>query len=112
MQVETIVGQGQYSYRVDKSWGRGKSGVPALGVAQGVTGDSRDRVYVFQRSPTAEVLVFDRDGALLTRWGAGQFVMPHGIWMSPSDELYMTDTQDHTVTTWTTEGKRRRRWGT
>jgi hypothetical protein len=38
--------------------------VPALGVAQGVTGDSQDRVYIFQRSPTAEVVVFDRDGRL------------------------------------------------
>src|SRR5207249_2161927 len=33
------------------------------------------------------------------------------IWMSPQDELYLTDTEDHTVTQWTTDGKLLRRWG-
>ncbi len=112
MKIETIVGQGKHTYQVDKSWGRRAGGVPRLGVAQAVTGDSQDRIYVFQRSPTAEVLVFDREGTLLTRWGEGQFVTPHGIWMSPRDELYLTDTDDHTVTQWTTDGKLLRRWGT
>jgi sugar lactone lactonase YvrE len=72
----------------------------------------RDRIYLFQRAPTAEVLVFDREGTLVNRWGNGQFVTPHGIWMSPSDELYLTDVGDHTVTKWTTNGKLLRRWGT
>jgi hypothetical protein len=112
MQVHTIVGQGKHTYRVDKTWGRRAGGVAAFGVAQGVTGDSQDRIYVFQRSPTAEVLVFDREGTLLNRWGNGQFVTPHGIWMSPDDELFLTDTGDHTVTHWTTDGKLLRRWGT
>jgi sugar lactone lactonase YvrE len=112
MAAQTIVGHGKYTYQVDNEWGRRAGGVPALGVSQGVTGDSHDRIYVFQRSPTAEVLVFDREGTLLTRWGNGQFVTPHGIWMSPQDELYLTDTDDHTVTQWTTDGKLIRRWGT
>jgi sugar lactone lactonase YvrE len=112
METKTIVGQGAYTYEVDKSWGRRAGGVAALGVAQGVTGDSRDRVYVFQRSPTAEVLVFDREGKLLERWGQGQFGSPHGIWCSPRDELFITDTQLHTVTQWTLDGKKLREWGT
>lgn len=112
MPVETIVGQGKYTYRVDKSWGRGPGKQEAFGVAQGVTGDSRDRIYLFQRAPTAEVLVFDREGNLLARWGEGQFVSPHGIWVSPRDEIFITDTADHTVSQWTTDGKLRRRWGT
>src|SRR5262249_34673796 len=112
MQVQTIVGQGKHTYRVDKTWGRRAGGVPAVGVAQGVTGDSQDRIYVFQRSPTAEVLVFDREGALVNRWGAGQFVTPHGIWMSPNDELYLTATRADTVTRWTADGKLLPCWGT
>jgi sugar lactone lactonase YvrE len=112
METKTIVGQGAYTYEVDNSWGRRAGGVEALGVAQGVTGDSQNRVYIFQRSPTTEVLVFDRDGKLLNRWGDGQFVMPHGIWCSPKDELYITDTNDHTVSIWTLDGKKLRQWGT
>ena len=61
MALGTTVGQGKYTYEVDKSWGRRDGGLPQLGVAQGVTGDSQDRVYIFQRSPTTEVLTFDRD---------------------------------------------------
>jgi sugar lactone lactonase YvrE len=112
MALGTIVGEGKYTYEVDKSWGRREGGVPELGVAQGVTGDSQDRVYIFQRSPTAEVLVFDRDGKLLNRWGEGSWVSPHGIWMSPQDELYMTDNPGHTVSHWTKDGKLLREWGT
>jgi len=112
MALGTIVGQGKYTYEVDKSWGRREGGLPQLGVAQGVTGDSQDRVYVFQRSPTAEVLVFDRDGKLVNRWGEGSWVSPHGIWMSPRDELYLTDNPGHTVSHWTKDGKLLREWGT
>jgi len=112
MAVETTVGQGAYTYTVDPHWGRGPRGVTALGVAQGVTGDSEDRVYVFQRAPVAQVMIFDRDGALLSTWGEGQFRSPHGIWMSPRDELFITDTADHTVSHWTKDGRRLRSWGT
>lgn len=112
MQVDTIVGRGQYTYQVDKNWGRGEGKLPAFGVAQGVTGDSQDRIYLFQRAPTAEVLVFDRAGNLLNRWGEGQFASPHGIWISPQDEVYLTDTNGHTVSKYTTDGQLLRRWGT
>jgi hypothetical protein len=112
MAVGTTVGQGKYTYEVDKSWGRRAGGLPQLGVAQGVTGDSQDRVYIFQRSPTTEVLIFDRDGTLQSRWGEGQFVSPHGIWMSPKDEIFLTDNPGHFVQHRTKDGKLLREWGT
>jgi sugar lactone lactonase YvrE len=111
MAVETVVGQGAYTYTVDKAWGRRTGGVTAFGVSQGVTGDSKDRVYVFVRSPKTEVLVFERDGTFVHSWGDGQFTSPHGIWCSPQDELYITDVAGHTVSKWTTEGKLLRMWG-
>jgi sugar lactone lactonase YvrE len=104
-QAETVVGEGRYSYVADREWGRRDGGVRALGLAQGVTGDSRDRVYVFQRLPVACVLVFDRDGKHLDTWGEGSFGSPHGIWTTARDELLLTDTETHTVTRWTTDGK-------
>jgi sugar lactone lactonase YvrE len=112
MATAHTVGHGDYTYAVDTSWGRGPNGVPRFGVAQAVYGDSVERVYVFQRAPTAEMLVFDRHGALLNRWGEGQFVSPHGIWISATDEVYLTDVGAHTVTKWTTDGALLRTWGT
>jgi sugar lactone lactonase YvrE len=106
------VGQQQHTYGVDKEWGRREGGVPSFGVAQGVSGDSRDRVYVFVRAPRAEVLVFDRDGRLLNSWGHGQFQHPHGIWISPNDEIYLTDRDAQVVSKWTLDGRLLRSWGT
>jgi len=111
MATGTIVGAGAHTFAVDAAWGRRDGGVRALGVAQGVSGDSRDRVYVFQREPVACVLVFDRDGRLLDTWGEGSFGSPHGIWINDRDELLLTDTVTHTVTKWTTDGKLLSTWG-
>jgi sugar lactone lactonase YvrE len=107
----TTVGSGQFTYEVDKQWGRRDGGVAAFGVVSGTACDSSDRVYVFNRLPTACVMVFDRDGTFLTQWGEGQFKHPHGIWISPADELYLTDRDTHLVTKWTTDGKLLQSWG-
>jgi hypothetical protein len=108
----TIVGHGDFSYEVDRSWGRREGGIPAFGMAQGVTGDSADNIYVFQRTPVGCVLVFDRRGSFLRSWGDGLFSHPHGIWMSPREELYLTDVGRHSVTKWTKDGRLLRSWGT
>jgi sugar lactone lactonase YvrE len=112
MSVGEVVGSGKFTYEVDKSWGRRDGGVPSFGVSQGVSGDSKDRVYVFQRSPVAQMMVFDRDGKLLSTWGEGKFLHPHGVWVSPSDELYLTDRDAHTVSKWTLDGTNLQTWGT
>lgn len=107
-----IVGQGNFTYEADKSWGRRAGGVPAFGVAQGVACDSDDRVYVFNRSPMACVMVFSRKGKLVDVWGAGLFKHPHGIWINDRDEMFLTDRDTQLVTKWTTEGRFLRAWGT
>jgi hypothetical protein len=48
--VAVIVGQGAYRYSVDKHAGRGPKSLAAFGVVSGVAADSRDRVYIFNRS--------------------------------------------------------------
>jgi DNA-binding beta-propeller fold protein YncE len=112
METRTIVGQGAYTYEVDKRWARRTGGVSAFGLISGVACDSRDQVYVFHRQPEACVMVFDREGQLLSRWGEGQLKVPHGIWINDRDELYLTDTGTHLVTKWTTDGRLLQQWGT
>lgn len=111
-QPATFVGQGNYVYESDLTWGRRKGGVPWFGVSQGVARDSRDRVYVFQRSPVACVLIFNRNGKLRDSWGFGRFKHPHGIWFNDEDEIFMTDRETHLVTKWTSDGRFVRSWGT
>lgn len=112
MDTRTIVGNGKFTYEVDKQWGRRAGGVGAFGLVSGMACDSQDRVYVFNRLPNPRMIVLDRDGTLLGEWGMGQFKNPHGIWMSPRNELYLTDRDTHLVTKWTTDGKLLRSWGT
>jgi NHL repeat len=112
MTTTTTVGSGQYTFEVDKQWGRGPGGVSEFGLVSGVAGDSQDRVYLFIRAPVAEILVLDPRGTLLGRWGAGQFVEPHMIFISPADELLATDISAHTVTRWTLDGQLLHTWGT
>jgi streptogramin lyase len=112
MVTTTTVGTGPYTYEVDKEWGRRSGGVTEFGLVSGVAGDSQDRVYLFIRTPIAEMLVLDSRGTLLSRWGAGQFVEPHMISISANDEIYATDISAHTVTRWTLDGKLLQTWGT
>ncbi|HJP30664.1 MAG TPA: peptidyl-alpha-hydroxyglycine alpha-amidating lyase family protein [Candidatus Latescibacteria bacterium] len=64
--------------------------------AVGVAISSRDEVFVFARAEIP-ILMFDREGRYLRGWGQGQFVRPHGIWIGPDDDLYLTDDKGHSV---------------
>ena len=112
MVTATTVGSESYTYEVDKGWGRRAGGVSEFGLVSAVAGDAQDRVYLFIRKPVAEILVFDPHGTLLNRWGEGQFVEPHMIFISARDELFATDISAHTVTKWTLDGKLVQTWGT
>ena len=101
-------GSGDYRYEVVEGWGQ----IPQLGLASAVACDSQDRVYVFNRSPNPAMLVFERDGRFIGSWGEDLFKAPHGIWISPDDEIYTTDTEDHTVRRFSLSGELLQTWGT
>jgi len=99
------VGQDRFRYVALDRWAK----LPAdwsFGEAVAVACDSRDRVFVFARSPHP-VVVFDRDGTFLNSWGEGLFVRPHGIFIGPDDSVYFTDYCGHTVRAFTPDGKPR-----
>lgn len=90
-----------------------------LGLCAGVGVDARNRVFVFHRSgrkwsnpfpkePIAEptVSMFDGStGQLLSSWGAGRFVMPHGLTVDHEGNLWLTDVGLHQVFRCTPEGR-------
>src|SRR5262245_58525875 len=87
-----IVGSGRYTYEVHEDWPQLPEGweMPAAAV----TVDARDRVYCFNRSAEHPVVVFDRDGHVLSSWGAGLFAFPHTIRADATDNLWLVD-RDH-----------------
>jgi DNA-binding beta-propeller fold protein YncE len=110
MPPSSEVGTGSFSYTADPSWAQVPDGWDLVEVAA-VTTDSRDRVFVFSRSPHP-VIVFDPDGRFLFAWGEGIFARPHGIFVAPDDTVYCTDDLDQTVRQFTAEGRLIRTLGT
>ena len=61
----------------------------------------------FPAEPIAEptVFVFSPDGRLIARWGAGLFVMPHGISIDAEGKVWITDVAHEQVLRFSPEGK-------
>ena len=91
----------------------------ALGLCAGVGVDSHNNVFVFHRNERAwstpfpgepiagpTVSVFDGGtGKLLASWGAGEFIMPHGLTLDREDNVWLTDVGRHQVFKFTHDGK-------
>src|SRR5215211_6911966 len=93
--MSTIVGTGDFKYRIVEDWAKLPDGwsfkeVGAVGV------DAKDNVYVFNRGDHP-IMVFDRDGNFLRSWGEGQYPRAHGVHMGPDESIYLTDDGGHFV---------------
>ncbi len=100
------VGHGLHTYEVVPDWAKLPNRIK-LGYTHGVVVDSRDRVYIFNQSENA-VIVLDRDGQFLNSWG-GEFAKgAHGMFLSNEGEnefLYLTDLDRHLVVKTTLNGE-------
>lgn len=61
------IGQGQWTYTLDESWGVLPAGM-TWGFGCGIVVDSKDRIYVTSRSTSPCVAVFGPDGKLEETW--------------------------------------------
>ena len=90
-----------------------------LGLCAGVGVDSHDHVFVFHRRervwstpfPTEPIaattvsIIDGKSGKLITSWGAGLFIMPHGLTIDREDNVWLTDVGLHQVFKFTPDGK-------
>jgi len=99
------ISEGKFTYEVVKGWGKLPEGWTFTQVA-GVAVDSRDRVYVYNRGEHP-VIVFDREGNLLTSWEESALTRGgHGIFIDADDYVYLVDRIMQTVMKFTPEGER------
>jgi 6-bladed beta-propeller len=98
----TEIGTGDYRYEVVRDFFKLPAG-QTFGMISRVAADARDRLYVFQRKDPP-VVVFDRAGAYLGAWGAGEVTDPHGLKIV-GDIVYTTDRSDSAAKAFTLEGK-------
>jgi len=96
-------GNGKYTYELVDHWAKLLEGETFIDVC-GISIDTDDRVYVFNRSKRP-MIVFDRNGNELSHWGEGLFKRPHGSYLSPDNHIWVTDDQSHVVHKFTKDGK-------
>jgi len=105
-------------HEVVRDWPALPEGYP-LGLCAGVGVDSHNNVFVFHRNERAWSTPFPGDpiagptvsvidgssGKLLTSWGAGEFIMPHGLTVDREDNVWLTDVGRHEVFKFTHDGR-------
>ena len=103
MAATTTVGSGKYTYEVDEEWAKLPEGweMPAAAVY----GDSKDRVFCFNRDPEHPVCIFDREGNFISSWGAGLISFAHAIYLDKDDNVWLVDRNKHQVFKFTVDGK-------
>jgi len=70
-----------------------------MGSTNAINVDSKGNIWVFKRcganscanSTVDPILQFDPSGKLLRSFGAGQFVLPHGIILDAEDNMWIVD---------------------
>jgi peptidylamidoglycolate lyase len=117
-QIAGRLGAAEPRHEVVKDWPSLPEGY-VLGLCAGVGVDSHNHVFVFHRRervwstpfPTepiagTTVSVFDAtSGKLVASWGAGEFIMPHGLTIDREDHVWLTDVGRQQVFKFTHDGK-------
>jgi len=99
-----IFDSGRHKYEYVKNWAKLPEGI-SFSTSASLSIDSQDRLFIFLRSATHPIVVFDREGNLLNSWGEGMFGRAHGIHVGPDGFIYCADMGHHTVYKFTPEGK-------
>ena len=90
---ETILGHGDYRYRMNKNWAQLSSVHTPLLNCHEMVMDSKGRLVMIGDHPENNILIFDKSGKLLNSWGTA-YPGGHGICLSEEGEedfLFITD---------------------
>jgi DNA-binding beta-propeller fold protein YncE len=99
-------GEGEYAYEIVEGWGMSpETGIDGTFDVAGTGVDSKGNVYLFNRGPHP-VIVLNKDGEFVRRWGdKTMFPNAHAVTIDAEDNLWLTDTLDHTVRKCTPDGR-------
>jgi DNA-binding beta-propeller fold protein YncE len=101
MTIKTI-GNSDFQFEANAAWARKPEGVNWLDVVA-VHFTAENNVYVYNRGDR-EMIYFDSQGNYLGDWGDTNFARPHGLTISPTNEVFCTDDFAHTVTKYDLQG--------
>ncbi|MEE2658407.1 MAG: peptidyl-alpha-hydroxyglycine alpha-amidating lyase family protein [Candidatus Latescibacterota bacterium] len=98
-----IVGSGEFTYEFAQGWGELPFPVK-LGWCAAVACDSRDRVYVYSRTPSTPIVVFEPNGTYVGSWGQLLLEDGHGVFIENDDRVWCVERETHCVRKLTAEG--------
>lgn len=88
-------GAGRYTFEVVPNWFRPPKGW-VFGWMAAVACDAQGRVFVYSRSEHP-LVVLDRDGNFLEKWGKELLKDAHGLWIDAAGNVYCTERNRHCV---------------
>ncbi len=94
-------GQGA-TYELVEGWPRLPEGIERFGMTLGLELDAQQHLWVFQRCFSTDcvdgpeetrpaVLEYDPSGQLVSSWGEGMYVWPHGFFLDAQGNFWTTD---------------------
>jgi hypothetical protein len=85
---ETILGQGEFRYRVEVDWGQLDPAATPVENCHEMVMDSRGRLILVTDHPRNNVLIYDKGGSLLDSWTLG-YDAAHGLthWEAGGEEF-------------------------
>ncbi|MBC8351577.1 MAG: 6-bladed beta-propeller [Planctomycetes bacterium] len=104
-EVPTL-GQGEFKYRPVPGWGVLDAKTPVKNCSAMVT-DSQGRIYLLTDHTSNNVIVYDKEGRLISKWG-GRFTGAHGLEIVDEGNreiLFITDLSLNRVFKTTLEGE-------
>lgn len=107
----SVLGHGDFRYRRVPAWGGREDAAPAKN-GHGVVIDREGHIIFLTDHPEHQVIVRDRRGKLLQKWGRG-LVGAHGLSIvneGNREVLFITDTALHCVVKATLDGEILQRW--
>lgn len=108
----SVLGQGEYRYRVVPGWGVLDEKTPVKN-CHGMVRDAEGHLILLTDHVANNVIVYDKRGKLVSKWGTA-FPGAHGLSIVREDGrevLYITDLQTHKVAKTTLDGKMLAEWG-
>lgn len=103
----TLLGHGDFKYRVHKEWGNLDPSVTPVNNCHEMVIDRKGRLIMITDEVKNNIIIYDRSGKLLKTWGS-QFPGGHGLTLFQEGEeefLYITDTRLGKVFKTTLDGK-------
>jgi len=98
-------------YELDPKWPQ-RPGDAAWGETPGIAVDSKDQVWVFTRSLSRPVQVYDTQGSFIRAWGSETIKTAHYLRFDRDGNVWVADIGLHVVMQFTPEGKLLKTLGT